>query len=104
MNWGLKEETIAQVTDVLAQHPEVEQAILYGSRAKGNFKNGSDVDLTLKGQHLNQPTVWEIRGKLDDLSTPYTFDISFFDDISNQELIDHINRVGVMFYNASDNT
>lgn len=98
MDCGLKEETIKKIVRVLENHPEVDQVILYGSRAKGNFKNGSDVDLTFKGPHLTQSIVWAIRSELDDLLLPYTFDVSFFDEISNRELLDHIERVGIMFY------
>ena len=46
-NHGLTDATVAQIHEVFARHPEVEKAVLYGSRAKGNFKPGSDVDLTL---------------------------------------------------------
>jgi len=54
MKHGLPASTVAQVHGVLSRHPEVERAILYGSRAKGNFKAGSDIDLTLSGR--NEPT------------------------------------------------
>lgn len=98
MQWGLKQSTIDQVSKVFSNYSELDQAILYGSRAKGDYKNGSDIDLTLKGEKLNLDIVWKIRNDIDDLPTPYTFDISFFDDISNKDLIEHINRVGVVFY------
>ena len=49
MKYGLKESVIQQISAILARHPQVNQAILYGSRAKGNYKHGSDIDLTLRG-------------------------------------------------------
>ena len=55
---------------------EVEEAILYGSRAKGNFKPGSDIDIVLRGEKLNLHVLNKISLDLDDLFLPYTFDIS----------------------------
>jgi predicted nucleotidyltransferase len=49
LRFGLKESVIRKICSVLARYPQVEKAILYGSRAKGNYKNGSDIDLTLRG-------------------------------------------------------
>ena len=99
MKFGLKEKTVGQINGILAKYPEVEQAILYGSRAKGNYKNGSDIDLTLEGDGLNLSVINKISLEIDDLLLPYTFDISIFEQISNEALIDHIERVGVVFYN-----
>jgi hypothetical protein len=62
MKHGLPASTVAQVHGVLTRHPEVERAILYGSRAKGNFKPGSDIDLTLSGSGLDE----RIRGRIDE--------------------------------------
>ena len=99
MKFGLKETTISKIHAVLDRHPQVEKAILYGSRAKGNFKNGSDIDLTLIGkQDLNLEILYRIMDEIDDLLLPYTLDISIFHQISDPDVIDHIHRVGVVFY------
>ena len=98
MKYGLKDKTIERIHSVFAQHPEVEEAMLYGSRAKGNFKPGSDIDLALKGDGLNLSVINAIGTRIDDLLLPYTFDISIFHKISNPDLIEHINRVGIVFY------
>ena len=98
MNHGLSAATVAKIHGVLARHAEVERAILYGSRAKGNFKTGSDVDLTLTGHGLDQRIRGRIAEELDDLLLPYEFDLSLFSELTHQELIDHIRRVGVVFY------
>lgn len=100
MNYGLKEQTIAQINSVFAHYPEVEQVILYGSRAKGTYKTGSDIDLTLKGSDLNLTIINKISNEIDDLLLPYSFDLSIFSQISNADLVDHINRVGVVFYES----
>ena len=98
MNHGLSAATIAKIHGVLSRHPEVGQAILYGSRAKGNFKPGSDIDLTLTGRGLDPRIRGQIDEELDDLLLPYEFDLSLFSELTHQELIDHIQRVGVVFY------
>ncbi|MFM5482282.1 nucleotidyltransferase domain-containing protein [Aeromonas veronii] len=86
------------VNQVFAKYPEIDSVILYGSRAKGNYTNGSDIDLTLCGEKLNFSLLCCIANELDDLLLPYTFDISLFKQIDNQDLLDHIKRVGVVFY------
>lgn len=98
MKFGLKEETIDKINNVFAKYSQVEEAILYGSRAKGNFKNGSDLDLALKGNNLDLSIINKICLEIDDLMLPYSFDISILNQISNPDLIDHIKRRGVKFY------
>ena len=98
MNYGLTSETVDRIRSVLARFPEVEKAVLYGSRAKGNYKRGSDIDLTLFGSGLNASVLSQISGGLDDLLLPQKIDISVFAKISHSDLIEHIRRVGVVFY------
>jgi predicted nucleotidyltransferase len=98
MKFGLKENIIEQINGIFAKYCQVEQVIIYGSRAKGNYKAGSDIDLSLKGENLNLSLVHKIELEIDDLLLPYTFDISIFKQISNPDLIEHINRVGLLFY------
>lgn len=83
---------------IFAKYESVEEVIVYGSRAKGNHKNASDIDLTLKGTGLNLPTLYAIENELDDLLLPYTIDLSLFQQLSNSNLVDHIQRVGQVFY------
>ena len=98
MKFGLTEATLAKIQGVFSSHPAVEKAVLYGSRAKGNFKAGSDIDLTLHGTALTPVLVATIAEALDDLLLPYTIDLSMFDAIENDELREHIHRVGLDFY------
>ena len=98
MNHGLTDRTVAQIHEVLARFPEVEKAMLYGSRAKGNFKQGSDIDLTLLGADVTQKIMGQIQGELEDGLLPYRFDLSIFSQITQADIIDHIRRVGVIFY------
>jgi predicted nucleotidyltransferase len=98
MPYGLDDLTIKKIQRVLSGHPEVEAAILYGSRAKDNFRPGSDIDLTLKGETINLKQLNTIALEIDDLLLPYETDLSIFNQIENPGLVDHINRVGKNFY------
>jgi uncharacterized protein len=102
MESGLEPEVIAKIRGVFKTFPKVETAILYGSRAKGNYRNGSDIDLALTGSGLNLNLLGRISIALDDLMLPYIFDLSVYDQIGNPDLLEHIKRVGVTFYSAKD--
>ncbi len=95
---GLSVAVIERIIKVLSAHPNLEQALLYGSRAKKNYREGSDIDLTLKGTALSYTELMKIDNELDDLLLPYTFDLSLLQQIDNPDLIDHIKRVGIVFY------
>lgn len=83
---------------MLARFAGVEQAVLYGSRAKGNYRPGSDIDLTLKGDRLTYQDLLDIELALDDLLMPWKIDLSLFAQIDNPALVEHIERVGKIFY------
>ena len=98
MNHGLSAQTVERIVRALAHYPEIEQAVLYGSRAKGNYRNGSDIDLTLFGDGLNSSLLTRLDNELDDLLLPFKFDLSLFASLTHPDLIDHIRRVGVVLY------
>lgn len=102
MPYGLKPDTIQAIQSVLAKFPQVEKVTLYGSRAKGNYRTGSDIDLTITGKDMDTALMLRIETELDDLLLPYTIDLSLFRDIENPDLVAHIDRVGVTFYQRSD--
>ena len=77
---------------------------MYGSRAKGNYKNGSDIDLTLIGKNLNpDDSIYPLKEELDKLYLPYTFDISILSKLDKLEFINHILKVGKIFYQKETN-
>jgi len=98
VKFGLGAEVIASIQGVFTAHPEVQEVILYGSRAKGNYKVGSDIDLSMKGDGINFDVLSKISQELYDLPIPYTVDLSIFSNIDNQALQEHIERVGVPFF------
>ena len=101
MNHGLTTATVDRLQSVLAHYPEVEKAVLYGSRAKGAHRPGSDIDLTLCGGALNHTLLTRIDNELDDLLLPYQIDLSLMSSLSHPALLDHIRRVGVVLYAKS---
>lgn len=87
---------------VLPGFPAVEKAVIYGSRAKGTYRPGSDIDLTLFGNGLDLDTLGKIATLLHESSIPYLVDLSIFNQIAHAGLRDHIERVGLLFYQAGD--
>lgn len=98
MPFGLGEQTLARIRAVLAAHPAVTKAVLYGSRAKGTHKPGSDIDLTLCGDAITPRDVSRIADALDALDLPYVIDLSAYGQLHHAALREHIERVGVVIY------
>lgn len=97
VQFGLKSSVLQDLCTIFGSFPAIDEVLIFGSRAKGNNKNGSDLDLALKGD-IDLNTLTKIEVMIDDLLLPYTFDICIFNRLKNIELIDHINRVGKVIY------
>jgi len=95
---GLSEAALLAMQQVLASHPEMEAAILYGSRALGRHRPGSDIDLTLVGATLTEQSLARIEADLDDLLLPWIVDLSCLSSIRHPALLEHIQRVGQVLY------
>lgn len=95
---GLKSADLEKMSIIFKNFLEIKKVVLYGSRAKGNYKPYSDIDITLIGTAISITLQNKIENELDDLLLPYKFDVSLFSKIDNEELIDHINRVGIVLY------
>lgn len=97
--FGLKQTDLDAVISILEKYSDIESAVIFGSRAKGNFKNGSDVDIAVKGKSLNFDLINQISYWLNEESLmPYKFDILNYHTIDNQDLLEHIDRAGIEFY------
>lgn len=101
VKFGLNEDTLAAIVDSLAKNPRIEKAIIYGSRAKGNYRKGSDIDLVLLGQELAINDVLALENDLDELLLPYLFDISLHHHIKQPDILEHIGQVGRFFYESN---
>ncbi len=95
---GLSVAHQQELQELFARESVISEVILYGSRAKGTFKPGSDVDLTFKGEGLTTPWLLDFSIKVDDLLMPYEFDLSILSHIENEDLLEHIERVGKVVY------
>lgn len=95
MPYGLSEEEFDSIKKVIASEKKVSQAILFGSRAKGNFRPGSDIDIALKGKNLGLTELNSLYSALDNLPLIYKFDLVIFDRITEPALVEHIERVGI---------
>lgn len=107
--FGLPPATLDKLSSVFARHNAIDAVLIYGSRAKGNYRAGSDIDLTLKGREIAFAEFMQIEDQIDDLMLPYTVDLSQYRQLENADLIAHIDRVGVEIYardterNAAEN-
>lgn len=99
MDSGLQQRDLDEIVTALRRFPEINEALLFGSRAKGTFKKGSDVDIVVKGRTITHEVVAALSWLLNEESTlPYSFDIVQYDAITEQALLEHIHRVGQCIY------
>ena len=93
--FGLPERTINELLEFFKLKPEIQKVVIYGSRAKGTYKNGSDIDLAVWS---DKDSVSEIAAELEDLPTPYMFDLTNYKTLSHENLKKSIDRDGIVFY------
>ncbi|GMO53528.1 MAG: nucleotidyltransferase domain-containing protein [Treponemataceae bacterium] len=99
MKYGLSDRTLATLDSIFKKYPGVRQAVIYGSRAKGNYRDGSDIDITLKTDDSFTFTgLLRISGDFDDSDMPYLVDVSLYHELSNPDLLAHVDRVGKILY------
>ena len=96
--YGLSDKEFDEMTAIFSKCINLEKVILYGSRAKGNYKKFSDVDITLEGDNLTLADLFQIQDLLYESDLPYMYDVSIFSSITNPDLIDHIRRRGVVIW------
>jgi predicted nucleotidyltransferase len=97
MKFGLKDQVLLKLIKVFTSFPGIEEAVIYGSRALGTYREGSDIDISLKAE-LSFDQLIQVEKKLDDLMLPYTIDLSVYHKLTNTDLVDHIDRVGKQLY------
>lgn len=100
--FGLSDTSLATVRSILSTCSSIEQALVYGSRAKGTYRPGSDIDITLIGTHLNTDMLSKLSRLFDESNLPYMVDLSIMKNIDNPNLLDHIQRVGQVIYQRTN--
>jgi len=99
MKYGLPDRTLDTLDSIFGKYPGIEQVVLYGSRAKGNYRNGSDIDLALMTDDtFTRTDLLRVAGDFDDSDIPYMVDVLVYKDLSNEDLRTHIDRVGKVLY------
>lgn len=99
--YGLGEHNLAMIKEAIACDKNIERAIIYGSRAKGNYRTNSDIDITLEGSNLGLSNLARLDERLDDLLLPWRFDLSIKSRLANAALIAEINKYGKVIYSAN---
>lgn len=101
MAFGFTEQDQECILSAIKKFPEIERTIIFGSRAMGNFKKASDVDLAIVGKNITSQTLIRLRSILnDDLPLPYFFDVVVYDKIASDKLKQHIDDYGVELFSA----
>ena len=96
--YGLTNSDVNNVISVLEKNNKIEKVVLFGSRAKGNYQDGSDVDISLIGKDLNLNDILELSLEIDNLFLPYKFDLIIHNRIKEKALLEHIKRVGITLF------
>lgn len=79
--------------------PEIEEVVIFGSRALGTARKGSDVDLAIKGPHVTDQAAAELSVTLNErLPIPYYVDVVSYPTLQHENLRQHIDTVGKLFY------
>jgi len=96
-DFGLPAKILTEIKEVLHMYPGINSAKIFGSRAKGNHKRYSDVDIALYAE-ADQNLTANVKDALDDLDAIYNFDVILYNEITNEDIKSHIDRIGVEFF------
>lgn len=101
--FGISEKSYLAIIETLRSFSEIDQAIIFGSRAKKKFKKGSDIDIVLKGENVTPSLALDVTAILnEEKPIPYFVDVISYAHINNTALKDHIDRVGIIFYTKTN--
>ncbi|MGL5086334.1 MAG: nucleotidyltransferase domain-containing protein [Clostridium sp.] len=100
--FGLLDRDIEYIKKALKKFEEIEQAVIFGSRAMGNYKKGADIDIAIIGKDVTKKTIFELDDYLnEEYPLPYFFDILKYESISNEKLKKHIDTKGLILYSKN---
>lgn len=98
MKFGLEQPIIDKLIAVFEQNSKVDKALVFGSRAKGNYRPDSDIDIAIKGQDLNTDDIIAMIVAFEEKGITHKIDLINYYIIKEPDLKDHINRVGIELY------
>ena len=100
LRFGLPEPALTSLTNLFRKHRSIDAVYLYGSRAKGNYRNNSDIDLLLIAPGMDWSAFHRLESEIDDLLLPWKVDLALKHQVENQDLLDHVDRVGVLLFDG----
>lgn len=101
MKFGLSDTVINELSNVFRRHANIEKVLIFGSRSKGNYRTGSDIDLAVVGKNLDYSKLLDIMCEIEDLELLYSIDLIDYQRKKGTPIGDHIDRVGQVFYEAA---
>ena len=96
--YGLTDKSYKELLEILASIPEIEEVLIYGSRARGDYWRASDVDLSIKGKDIVRRTLALLNDKLYESHIPQIFDTHIYSDIKSQTFKDNVDQDGKVIY------
>lgn len=102
--YGLTDKSYQELLEILSSIPEIEEVLIYGSRARGDYWQASDVDLSIKGKNVMRRTLAVLNDKLYESHIPQIFDTHIYSDIKNQDFKNNIDKDGKIVYQRDQNT
>ena len=96
--FGLKDSIIIKMKNVLSKYDEIEKALIFGSRARGNYKKTSDIDIAIFSDNITSTRLNLLRNDFDELDIIYTVDVVDFYKISKEELKNNIINDGIVIF------
>jgi predicted nucleotidyltransferase len=100
--FGLTERDISTIRNILIKYPEVQKVLIFGSRAKGNYKPGSDIDLAVFNAGVSETLIRRLHADFEESSLPYRIELYNFPSLKSAEFISHIERVGIVIYDRAE--
>lgn len=101
MNFGLSDAVITELQDVFRRHSNIKKVLIFGSRSKGNYRAGSDIDLAVIGTGIDYNQLLNIQCEIEDLELLYSIDLLNYQEKMGTPIGDHIDRVGQVFYEGA---
>lgn len=101
MMYGLSDSVIKELQDVFRRHANIKRVLIFGSRSKGNYRTGSDIDLAIVDSKIDYRQLLDIQCEIDNLELLYSVDLLNYESKKGTPIGDHIDRVGQVFYEAA---
>ncbi len=95
---GVPEKSLNMLLAIFKNFDFIDKVVIYGSRAKGNYRPGSDIDLAVFSATMTFSDQMRLELEIDDLLMPYSVDLLHYEKLTSENLIEHITRMGVLLY------